>query len=179
MTKVTLLRIDLAKDIFQLCGVDESGKAVLKKKLKRHELAKFIANLPTCMIAMEACSGSSYWAKKFKNLGHKVRLISPQFVKPFVKTNKTDANDAEAIVIAARQPEMRFVPINSEEEQDIQSIHRIRERLVGERTALINQVRGLLVEYGIIAKSGVIENHFYDFTQTKKAILHSIIRKEF
>jgi transposase len=104
---------------------------------------------------MEACSGSSYWARAFKKLGHEVALISPQFVKPFVKTNKTDANDAEAIVIAARQPEMRFVPINSEEDQDIQSIHRMRERLVGERTALCNQVRGLLSEYGIVAPQGV------------------------
>lgn len=156
MKKVTLLGIDLAKDIFQLYGVDESGKAVLKKKLKRKELMEFIVNLPICTIAMEACTGSSCWARNFQSFGHTVKLISPQFVKPFVKTNKTDANDAEAIVIAARQPEMRFVPINSEEEQDIQSIHRIRERLVGDRTALINQIRGLLAEYGAIAKPGVI-----------------------
>lgn len=154
MTEVTLLGIDLAKDIFQLHGVDKSGK-VLKKKLKRNELMEFIANMPSCTIAMEACSGSSYWAREFKKLGHTTKLISPQFVKPFVKTNKTDANDAEAIVIAARQPEMRFVPINSEEEQDIQSIHRMRERLVGERTGLINQVRGLLSEYGIVTRAGV------------------------
>lgn len=155
MTKVTLLGIDLAKNIFQLHGVNETGKVVLKKKLKRDELMKFIVNLPICTILTEACSGSSYWAREFIKLGHEAKLISPQFVKPFVKTNKTDANDAEAIVIAARQPEMRFVPINGEEEQDIQSIHRMRERLVGERTALMNQIRGLLSEYGIIAAPGV------------------------
>jgi transposase len=155
MEKVTLLGIDLAKDIFQLHGINESGKVVLRKKLKRCELAEFIAKLSSCTIAMEACSGSSAWARKFQKLGHEVKLISPQFVKPFVKTNKTDANDAEAIVIAARQPEMRFVPINREEEQDIQSIHRIIERLVGEKTALIKQTRGLLAESGVVAKTGV------------------------
>lgn len=155
MTKVTLLGIDLAKNIFQLYGVNETGMKPLKKKVKRGELMEFIANFPTCTIAMEACSGSSYWAREFKKLGHEVKLISPQFVKPFVKTNKTDANDAEAIVIAARQPEMRFVPINGEEEQDIQSIHRMRERLIGERTALVNQIRGLLSEYGIVAAVGI------------------------
>lgn len=155
MTKVTLLGIDLAKNIFQLHGVNEAGKAILKKKINRDQLMAFIANLPVCTIAMEACSGSSYWAREFIKLGHQVKLISPQFVKPFVKTNKTDANDAQAIVIAARQPEMRFVPINGEEEQDIQSIHRMRERLIGERTALCNQARGLLSEYGVVAPLGI------------------------
>lgn len=155
MTEVTLLGIDLAKEIFQLHGVDATGGAALKKKIKRNEVLNFIANLPACTIAMEACAGSSYWAREFKKLGHIVRLISPQFVKPFVKTNKTDANDAEAIVIAARQPEMRYVPVNTETEQDIQSIHRIRERLICERTALINQARGLLAEYGVVTKTGV------------------------
>src|SRR3990167_7594092 len=141
MTKVTLLGIDLAKNIFQLHGVNQEGLKPLKKKVKREQLMEFIANYPASTIVMEACSGSSYWAREFKKLGHEAKLISPQFVKPFVKTNKTDANDAEAIVIAARQEELRFVPINGEEEQDIQSIHRMRERLVGERTALINQIR--------------------------------------
>lgn len=155
MTEVTLLGIDLAKNIFQLHAVSEAGTKPLKKKLKREQLMQYIANFPACTIVMEACSGSSYWAREFIKLGHKAKLISPQFVKPFVKTNKTDANDAEAIVIAARQPEMRFVPINTEEAQDIQSIHRVRERLVGERTALCNQVRGLLGEYGIAAATGV------------------------
>lgn len=155
MKKVTLLGVDLAKEFFQLHGVDESGQVVVRKKIKRPQLMEHIAQLPPCTIAMEACGGASAWARQFMKHGHKVKLISPQYVKPFVKTNKTDGNDAEAIVIAARQPEMRFVPINTEEEQDIQSIHRIRERLIGERTALINQVRGLLAEYGIVTKTGV------------------------
>jgi transposase len=155
MRNITLLGIDLAKNNFQLHGVDADGKRVLKKRIERKDVIRFIAQQPQCTIAMEACSGSSYWAREFQKLGNTVRLISPQFVKPFVKTNKTDANDAEAIVIAARQPEMRFVPINSEADQDIQSIHRMRDRLVGEKTALINQARGLLAEYGITTKKGV------------------------
>lgn len=155
MTKVTLLGIDIAKENFQLHGVDEAGKLVLKEKIKRIKLLEKIAQFELCEIVMEACGGAHFWAREFKKLGHVVKLISPQFVKPFVKTNKTDANDAEAIVIAARQPGMRFVPIKNEEQQDIQSIHRIRERLISERTALINEVRGLLSEYGHIAKTGV------------------------
>jgi transposase len=155
MAKVTLLGIDLAKNIFQLHGTDEAGKVVVKKKIYRDELMSYIRNTPDCTIAMEACGGSSYFAREFKKMGHAVRLISPQFVKPFVKTNKTDANDAEAIVIAARQPEMRFVPANTLEEQDIQSIHRFRSLLVSERTALVNHIRGVLTEYGITAPKGI------------------------
>lgn len=155
MKKVTLLGIDIAKENFQLHGVDNAGKLILKEKIKRAKLREKIAQLETCEIVMEACGGAHFWAREFKKLGHQVKLISPQFVKPFVKTNKTDANDAEAIVIAACQIGMRFVPIKNEEQQDIQSIHRIRERLVGEKTALINEIRGLLSEYGYVAKTGV------------------------
>ena len=106
MKKITLLGIDIAKEIFQLHGTDNQGNAILKKKLRRKELLEFIANTPTCTIAMEACGGSHYWAREFKKLGHTAKLISPQFVKPFVKGNKTDSNDAEAIATAARQPNM-------------------------------------------------------------------------
>lgn len=157
MTKITLLGIDIAKEIFQLHGMDEQGNAALKKKIKRAQLLEFIMQLDPCLIVMEACGGSHYWAREFKKFGHQVKLISPQFVKPFVKTNKTDAKDAEAIAVAARQPGMRFVPINNEEQQDIQSIHRIRERLIGERTALVNQARGLLYEYGIFRAKGILQ----------------------
>lgn len=157
MTKITLLGIDLAKEIFQLHGMDEQGNAVLKKKIKRAQLLEFIMQLDPCLIVMEACGGSHYWAREFKKFSHQVKLISPQFVKPFVKTNKTDAKDAEAIAVAARQSEMRFVPINNEEQQDIQSIHRIRERLIGERTALVNQARGLLYEYGVFRAKGILQ----------------------
>lgn len=155
MEKVTLLAIDIAKEIFQLHGLDDKGNVILKKKLRRKELLKFIANTPICTIAMEACGGSHYWAREFKKLEHEVKLVSPQFVKPFVKGNKTDVNDAEAIATAASQPNMRFVPINSESEQDIQSIHRKRTRLITDRTALSNQVRGLLYEYGVFLSKGI------------------------
>jgi transposase len=157
MKKVTLLGIDIAKEIFQLHGVNESGKAVLKKKLKRAELLTFIVQLEPCLIIMEACGGSHYWAREFKKLGHEVKLISPQYVKPFVRGNKNDRNDAEAIVEAASRPRTRFVPINDEAEQDVRSVHRIRSRLVKERTALVNEIRGLLYEYGIFHAKGVIK----------------------
>ena len=112
-----------------------------------------MANLPSCTIGMEACSGSNYWARKFKSYGHKVHLMSPQYVKPYVKSNKTDANDA--ICEAETRPSMRFVSIKSAEQQDIQSLHRYRQRVVEERTALANQIRGLLTEYGIVIPQGI------------------------
>ena len=156
-TKMTLLAIDLAKEIFQLHGVDERGKAVLKKKLRRPALLAFVANLPKCTIAMEACGGSHYWAREFQKLDHEAKLISPQFVKPFVKSNKTDANDAEAIAEAAMRPSMRFVPIKQVANQDIQNIHRVRERLIRNRTALSNEIRGLLHEYGIVIPKTILK----------------------
>lgn len=155
MKKVTLLGIDIAKEIFQLHGVDASGKAVFKKKLKRTELLKFIAQLEPCTIVMEACGGSHYWAREFIKLRHIAKLISPQYVKPFVRGNKNDRNDAEAIVEAASRPRTRFVPINNEAEQDVRSIHRVRSRLISERTALVNEIRGLLYEYGIFHAKGI------------------------
>lgn len=155
MKKVTLLGIDIAKEIFQLHGVDESGKAVLKKKLKRAELLQFIVQLKPCTIVMEACGGSHYWAREFKKLGHKAKLISPQYVKPFVRGNKNDRNDAEAIVETASRPRTRFVPINDEAEQDVRSVHRVRSRLVSARTALVNEIRSFLYEYGIFHAKGI------------------------
>ena len=136
-------------------GVDSNGNVVLQKRLSRNKLAEFIVNLPTCLIGMEACGGAHYWARKFQSFGHEVKLMSPQYViKPYVKTNKNDCNDAEAICEAVARPSMRFVPIKSLEQQDVQALHRIRSRLVGERTGLINQIRGLLAEYGIVIVQG-------------------------
>lgn len=149
MTNVTLLGIDLAKHVFQLHGTNSRGKAVLRKQIKRPKLLNFIANLPTCCIVMEACGGANYWARQFQKFGHTVKLISPQFVKPYVKTNKNDRNDAEAVNEAGSRPNMRFVTPKSIEQQDIQNLHRIRSRLIKQRTALGNQIRGLLAEYGI------------------------------
>jgi transposase len=151
---ISMLGIDIAKNTFQLHGADCTGKAALKKRLPRHKLAAYAATLPACTIVMESCGGANYWARVFQRSGHTVKLISPQFVKPFVKTNKNDANDAHAIVEAASRPSMNFVPIKQVEQQDVQSIHRIRTRVVKGRTALINEIRGLCLEYGVILTAG-------------------------
>jgi transposase len=142
--------IDLAKNVFEIHGVDERDKTVIRKTLRREEVGRFFANIPPCLVAMEACSGAHHWARKLIDLGHECRLISPQFVKPYVKTNKSDLNDAEAICEAASRPSMRFVPIKSGEQLSIQAIHRARSRLVGNRTSLANQIRGILAEFGIV-----------------------------
>ena len=155
MNNIKLLAIDIAKNVFQLHGVDRMGKAVLKKQLKRGELLSFVAHLPACTIAMEACGGANYWGRQFQQRGHQVKLISPQFVKPYVKSNKNDRNDAQAIAKAASDPDMRFVSLKTVEQQDIQCLHRIRQRLMQQRTGLCNQIRGLLAEYGIVLKAGV------------------------
>lgn len=151
------LGIDIAKNVFQLHGIDALGNQVLKKRLNRADLAIFVSNLSSCTIYMESCGGANYWARKFESYGHFVKLISPQFVKPFVKTNKNDANDAEAIAEAGTRPSMRFVPIKQVEHQDIQSIHRIRSRVIKNRTALINEIRGLNLEYGITIPVGALK----------------------
>ncbi|WP_420821509.1 IS110 family transposase [Pseudomaricurvus alkylphenolicus] len=124
--------------------------AILKKRISRDKLECYMANMPPCTVVMESCGGANYWARVFSKSCHDVKLISPQFVKPFVKTNKNDANDAEAIVEAASRSSMNFVPVKRIDQQDIQSLHRIRSRLVKNRTALINEIRGLNLEYGII-----------------------------
>jgi transposase len=152
---ITTLGIDLAKTVFQLHGVNSRGEVQFKKKLHRSELLQQIVHLPPCTIIMEACGGANYWSRQFKKYGHEVKLISPQYVKPFVKTNKNDHNDAEAIVEAGIRPSMNFVAPKLIEQQDIQSIHRIRERLITNRTATANQIRGLLTEYGIVISQGI------------------------
>jgi len=153
--KVTVLGINLAKNSFQLHGVDEKGNRVLKKKLTRKQLVAFIAQLPPCLIGIEACGGAHHWVRVLSEWGHTVKMIAPQFVKPYVKSNKNDAVDAEAICEAVQRPSMRFVPSKSIEQQDIQSVHRIRSLLVGRRTAQANQIRGLLMEYGIVIPQGI------------------------
>jgi transposase len=153
--KITTTGIDLAKHAFQVHGVDERGKAVLKKQLKRGQVMAFFGNLPPCLIGMEACGSAHYWARKLEALGHTVKLIAPQFVKPYVKTNKHDAADAEAICEAVARPNMRFVPIKTTEQQAILSVHRARQGLVKARTAQANQIRGLLSEFGIVIPQGM------------------------
>lgn len=151
---VTTIGIDLAKLVFQVHGVDGHGNAVIRKQLKRTELAKFFANLPGCLIGMEACSSAHHWARKLVALGHTVKLMAPQFVKPYVKTNKNDARDAEAICEAVARPNMRFVPIKNVEQQVLLGLHRARQGFVKARTAQANQIRGLLAEFGIVMPKG-------------------------
>lgn len=153
--KITTVGIDLAKNVIQVHGVDEKGKPVLRKAFKRDQLLPCFANLPPCLIGMEACGSAHYWARKLELLGHTVRLMAPQFVKPYVKTNKNDARDAEAICEAVSRPSMRFVPIKNGEQQAVLSLHRARQGFVKARTAQANQMRGLLAEYGIIIPQGI------------------------
>jgi transposase len=153
--EIKVLGIDLAKQSFQLHGIDESGQTVLRKKLTRAKLVAFIAQLPPCLIGLEACGGAHHWVRIFKQFGHTVKMMAPQFVKPYVKSNKHDAADAEAICEAVQRPSMRFVPEKNIEQQDMQSLHRIRSQIVARRTAQGNQIRGLLLEYGIIAPKGI------------------------
>lgn len=152
---ITIVGIDIAKNVFQLHGADSKGETVFRKRLSRKKLVDYIAQIEPCLIAMEACGGANHWARKFKAMGHEVKLISPQFVRPYVKSNKNDANDAEAISEAASRPNMRFVSAKTIEQEDTQALHRIRSRIVRERTALVNQIRGLLAEYGIVISQGV------------------------
>lgn len=153
--KITTIGLDIAKTVFHLYGVNQLGRFVKKKQLKRKQVLSYMAQLEPCLIAMEACGGANYWAREFIALGHQVKLIAPQYVKPYVKGNKNDYNDAEAIAEAVQRPTMRFVPIKSIEQQDIQNFHRQRERIKKERTALVNQVRGLLAEYGLVINKGI------------------------
>lgn len=146
---IVTLGIDLAKNVFQLHGVNMDGKVVLRKRLSRTELPDFMAQLPPCVVGIEACGSSHYWARKFMSFGHTVKMMSPQFVKPYVKSNKSDRNDAEAICEAVTRASMRFVPIKEVKQQDMQSLHRMRSQIIKNRTALCNQLRGLLAEYGI------------------------------
>lgn len=152
--EATTIGLDIAKQVFVLHGVDGHSKTVLRKKLTRLQVLPYFANLAAAHIGIEACAGSHYWARKLIGLGHQVQLIAAQHVKPYVSGNKTDANDAAAICEAASRPRVREVAINSEAQQDVQMLHRIRRRLVDERTALICQIRGLLGEYGIVFAVG-------------------------
>ena len=153
--KITTIGLDIAKNVFHLFAVNKMGKFVNKKQLKRKQLLAYMANLEPCLIAMEACGSANYWAREFIVLGHEVKLIAPQYVKPFVRGNKNDYNDAQGIAEAAQRPNMRFVPIKTVEQQDIQNIHRQRERIKKARTALSNQIRGLLAEYGVVIHQGI------------------------
>ncbi|WP_226669305.1 IS110 family transposase [Microbulbifer aggregans] len=151
---ITTLGIDLAKTSFSLVGMDQYGNIKLRKTLRRGQLLAFVAKLPPCLIAMEACGGAHYWGREFQLLGHQVAIIAAKFVEPYRKGSKNDNNDAEAIAEAARRPNIWYVPVKSPEQQAILTLHRVRQGLIKERTALINQLRGLLGEFGLVMPTG-------------------------
>jgi len=153
--KITTIGIDLAKNIFQIHGVNKQGNPAVRRAIKRAEMLPYFANLEPCLIGMEACGSAHYWARKLGALGHTVKLMAPQFVKPYVKTNKNDMADAEAICEAVARPNMRFVPLKNAEQQAVMSQHRARQGFIKARTAQGNQIRGLLSEYGIIIPQGI------------------------
>jgi transposase len=154
MSEFTLIGIDLAKNIFRINCVDENGKRVMNKNLHRDSVINFFAPLPECTVAMEACASSHYWGRAIESLGHTVKLIHPRYVTPYRLGDKNDANDAAAICAAAQRPDMRFVRLRSQRQSDMQALHRVREGLVGEKTATGNRVRSLLAENGIVIKQG-------------------------
>ncbi|HCL5251322.1 TPA: IS110 family transposase [Salmonella enterica] len=147
--------LDLAKHIFQLHAVDHHERVVIRKTLRRSQMPAFFAQLEPCLIGIEACGSSHYWARELTRPGHTVRIIAPQFVKPYLKGNKNDANDAEAICEAVSRPGMRFVAVKSEAQQSMQAEHRVRARLLRDRTALSNEIRGLLSEFGLVLPVGL------------------------
>jgi transposase len=155
MTEIATVGLDLAKSWFQVHGADAQGRPVLRKKLARGKVLEFFANLPPCLVGMEACGSAHHWARELSKLGHEVRLMPPQYVKPYVKTNKHDAADAEAICEAVTRPTMRFVPVKTIEQQTMAQLHRIRQLLVKQKTMQVNALRGHLAELGIVRGQGV------------------------
>ena len=153
--KITTIGLDLAKHVFQIHGVDALGSVVEKRRLRRSEVLVYFAKLPACLVGMEACATAHFWGRELRKLGHDVRLIPPQYVKPYVRRGKNDAADAAAICEAVSRPSMRYVPIKSDEQQSLLIIHRARDLLVRQRTQLINAIRGHLAEVGLIRAQGV------------------------
>lgn len=156
MEQITTVGIDLAKNVFSLHGVDAAGKTLLQRTVRRDRLAQMVAALPPCLIGMEACSGAHEWGRRFQGHGHTVKLMAPKFVVPYRKSGKNDGNDAEAICEAVTRPSMRFVPVKSVEQQALLALHRVRQGFVVERTALINRLRGLMSEFGVVLALGSV-----------------------
>ena len=155
MRNIKVIGIDLAKNVFQIHGTDAKGKCVLKKRLARAKLIEFVAQLPPCIIGIEACTGAHYWGRLFNQMGHTTKMMAPHFVKPYIRSNKNDRNDARGIAEAVTRPDMKFVPIKTVSQQDTLLLHRARNLLIKQRTALSNQIRGLLAEYGVVIPKGI------------------------
>src|SRR5687767_5232085 len=151
---IKVVGLDLAKNVFQVAGLDACGRTVLRRQLRRREVLEFFANLAPVRVGMEACGGAHHWARELAKLGHTVKLMNPKYVKPYVKTNKNDRVDAAAIAEAATRANVPSVPVKQAWQQDLQSVHRVREQLKGERVAVGNQIRGLLAEYGLVLAQG-------------------------
>ncbi len=175
---ITTIGLDLAKNVFQVHGVNEQGKTVLKKQLKRSQVLPFFANLAPCLIGMEACAAAHHWARKLVTLGHDAKLMAPQFVKPYVKSNKNDARDAEAICEAVSRPHMRFVPVKTPAQQAVLSLHRARQGFIKARSAQANQLRGLLGEFGIAIPQGIrqLSTHVPDIVEDADNGLPGLMR---
>jgi transposase len=154
MATISVLGVDLGKNVCSVVGFDGAGKVVMRRKVRRETLIGLAAKLPPCMVAMEACCGAHHLGRVFAARGHDVRLMSPEYVRPYIKAHKNDDRDAEGIGEAATRPTMRFVELKSQDQLDVQALHRSRDRLVGERTALINQLRAILLERGMAAPKG-------------------------
>jgi transposase len=155
MDNITTVGLDLAKQVFRVHGIDASGAVVLRRSLRRGQVMAFFAALPRCRVGMEACAGAHHWTRTLEGLGHEVRIMPAQYVRPYVKRNKTDAADAEAICEALTRPSMRFVPIKTSDQQAALARHRVRDLLVRQRTALANALRGLLAEFGLVGARGL------------------------
>ena len=182
--QVTTIGVDLAKNIFQVHGIARDEEVVFNRPLRRAQLLPFFTKLEPCLIGMEACSSAHYWARELQALGHEVRLISPQYVRPFVKTNKNDAADAEAICEAVTRPTMRFVAIKTVEQQALLSLHRARSLLVRQRTQLINGLRGMVAEFGVYIAKGlarvtgfaedVLAGEVLDLPEIANEVIHNL-----
>ena len=155
MERITTVGLDIAKHVFQVHGVDAAGAVVVRRKLRRDDVIGFFEAMPPCLIGIEACASGHHWARMLMALGHEVRLMPASYVKPYVKRQKNDATDAEAICEAVTRPTMRFVPMKSEEQQSVLMLHRVRELLIRQRTMLVNALRGHLAEFGIVARQGI------------------------
>ena len=178
MKDIQVIGLDLAKQIFHLVGLTKSGHLIFKKKLRRNQLKNFFSNLKKCTIAMEGCAGSHYWARCFQNLGHDVKILPAQYVKAYVRGNKNDYNDSLAIAEASQVKEMKLVPIKAIKQQELQALHRLRQKYVKQRTASCNQARGILAEFGIVIPQGInnFRKHFLNILSDETNGLSLMLR---